>query len=350
MAYTTINKSTDYFNTKLWTGTGSSNALTGVGFQPDFTWIKGRSDALSHALFDAVRGTTKVLNSNANTAEYTNTDTLTAFGTDGFTVGSNTGVNASGETRAAWNWKAGTGQGSSNTDGSITSTVSANTTAGFSIVKWTGTGANATVGHGLGAVPKCILVKTLDRNENWVVYHVGNDATAPEDKSLRLDGTNTVQDNSGHFNDTAPTSSVFSVGNGAGVNPNGEEVIAYCFAEKTGYSKIGSYISNNSSNGVFVYTGLKPKFILIKAINEAVDWRIYDSERLGYNNKNYYLEPNNSNSEGTTDSGSNWDMLSNGFKFYTSEAEINGGSGNTYIYMAFGQTLVGSNNVPCTAR
>ena len=160
MAYTTINKSTDYFNTKLYTGNGSTNAITGVGFQPDFVWIKKRDGTSNHQLFDAVRGVTKFLESSATSPDQTDTNSLTAFGTDGFTLGSSGGENSNGNTFASWNWKA-NGAGSANTDGSITSTVSANTTNGFSIVKWVGTGANATIGHGLGAVPKMIIVKNL---------------------------------------------------------------------------------------------------------------------------------------------------------------------------------------------
>ena len=345
MAYTTINKHTDNFNTKIYSGNGSTQSLTGVGFQPDFTWIKQRTGSTWHNLYDAVRGATKAIASNDSGAEGTRATGLTAFDSDGFSLGSDSNANAgSGSTYASWNWKA-NGAGSTNYDGTTNSTVSVNTTAGFSIVKYVGADAVRTVGHGLGVKPNMIIVKRLGSTGAWQGYHSSLGAT----KYLRLDSTGASDTSTARWNDTEPTSSVFTLGTSAHVNERGD-YIAYCFAEKTGYSKIGSYVSNNSSNGVFVYTGFKPKFILIKAVNEAVDWRIYDSERLGYNNKNYYLEPNNNTSEGTTDSGSNWDMLSNGFKFYTSEAEINGGAGNNYIYMAFGQSLVGSNNVPCTAR
>jgi hypothetical protein len=168
-------------------------------------------------------------------------------------------------------------------------------------------------------------------------------------KAMRLNGTDASGTNVAYWNNTSPTSSVFTLGNGSTSNVSSENFIAYCFAEKQGFSKIGKYNSNNSSNGPFIYTGFKPSFIMIKNINGARDWRIYDNKRAGYNNKNYYVEPNTSDAESTTDSGSNWDMLSNGFKFYTSEAEINGGVGNEYMYMAFAeQPLVGDN--PATAR
>ena len=336
MAYTTINKSSEHFNTKLWTGTGSSNALTGVGFQPDFTWIKSRSDALSHALFDAVRGTTKVLNSNATTAEYTNTDTLTAFGTDGFTVGSNTGVNASGETRVAWNWKAGNSAGSSNTDGSITSTVSVNTTAGFSIVKWTGTGSAVTVGHGLGQKPDILFVKRYSGSSSWTVY---TDVIDGSNDYLALNAS----DAKGDSGNPVATNSVFQKS-----DTNGEEVIAYCFASKTGYSKIGSYTGNGNADGTFVYTGFKPAFVLIKQTSASgTDWRLMDNKRSAFNLVDDRLFPNLSNAENT---GDGYDFLSNGFKMRSSGGDFNG-SGNNYIYMCFAEApLVGTNNIPATAR
>ena len=357
MAYTTINKHTDYFNTKLWTGTGSSNALTGVGFQPDFTWIKSRSDALSHALFDAVRGTTKVLNSNATTAEYTNTDTLTAFGTDGFTVGSNTGVNANGQTRVAWNWKAGTGQGSSNTDGSINTTyTSVNTTAGFSISKYTGTGSNATVGHGLGAVPKMIIAKNLDSSggsaEHWTVFH----HTLDTNKNLYLNLTNAEDTPSPEiYREGSFTNDVFAIGAHDRINKSGEGMIAYCFAEKQGYSKFGSYIGNGNADGTFVYTGFKPAFVLVKSSSTGgtyYHWGMWDTARSPSNVNDKILAANTSDDESNASNlgaGQNIDFLSNGFKHRSADV-VNNQSGTTYIYMAFGQSLVGSNNIPATAR
>lgn len=349
MAYTTINKSTAYFNTKLYTGNGSGGTgITGVGFQPDLLWIKRRSDSNAHHLVDAVSGAGYALYPDMTAAQ--SASQITSLDSDGFTLaGGGAAVNANSSTYASWNWKA-NGAGSANTDGSINSiATSANTTSGFSIVKYTGNGStNQTVGHGLGAEPDFIIIKQTNTTRNWPTYSkaMGNGVAF-------LDITDAWNGGSGYTNywyTSGMTSTTFGISNNDNNNQSGGTYIAYVFSSKTGYSKFGSYISNNSSNGVFVYTGFKPKFILIKAANEAVDWRIYDSERAGYNNKNYYVEPNTQAAESTTDSGSNWDMLSNGFKFYTSEAEINGGAGNSYIYMALGQSLVGSNNIPCTAR
>ena len=227
MAYATITKPSDYFNTKLYTGTGSSNAVTGVGFQPDWTWIKNRDQTDDHKTFDAVRGVTKVLKTNTTGAESTDSNTLTAFGTDGFTVGTDGGVNGSGENLVAWNWLAG-GTASSNTDGSITSSVSVNTTAGFSIVKYTGNNtAGATVGHGLGAVPKVMIMKELGGTNGWHVYHhsIGNNAV------LVLDQNASNYSPNNFLNSTNPTSSIFTLGQNGGSNAT-TGMIAYSFAEK----------------------------------------------------------------------------------------------------------------------
>ena len=347
MAYTTINKSTDNFNTVTYTGNGSTNAITGVGFQPDFTWIKRRDGGTtSHQLFDAVRGVTKRLYSNTTDAENTNATTLTAFGTDGFTVGSNTGVNPNGNGVVAWNWKAGTGAGSSNTDGSINTTyTSVNTTAGFSISKYTGNGTTgATVGHGLGAIPKWIIVKRLDSaTTNFQVYHSSMGA----EKYIQLNTTSGQSDSDVLWNDTAPTNQVFSLGNYSHVNYNGSPHIAYCFAEKTGYSKFGSYTGNGNADGTFIYTGFKPAFIMQKKTSGTSDWVIYDNKRDTSNVVTQELKPNSNAAES---SNTNIDILSNGFKQRANYAYTNN-SGATYIYIAFAEApLVGSNNVPCTAR
>ena len=345
MAYTTINKSTDYFNTKLYTGTGSSNAITGVGFQPDLVWIKNRATTGNHALFNAISGVTKYVNSNTNYSEQTSAPTLTAFGTDGFTVGSSSDLNGNGNNIVSWNWKA-NGAGSANTDGSINSTVSANTTAGFSIVSYTGTGANATVGHGLGAAPKMIIFKNTNSTRDWAVYHSGmNDP----DAYLALNQNYAKEASYNFSNNTAPTSSVFSVGTLNGNNGSSQEYIAYCFAEKPGYSKSGSYTGNGNADGTFVYTGFKPSLIIIKDTeNAGENWFIFDSKRPGYNFNANLLNPNSSTTE-TTSGANGIDIISNGFKARSTNNGTNR-SGANFIYMAFGQSLVGSNNVPCTAR
>ncbi len=339
MAYTTINKSTDYFNTKLYTGNSSSQSFTGVGFQPDFTWIKRRGSAEGHSLFDAVRGVQKRIVSNDDGGEATIATSLTAFGSDGFTLGGNDTVNGS-DNYASWNWKA-NGAGSSNTDGSRTTTVSVNTTAGFSI----GTCAslatnNDTLGHGLGAVPKMIIVKNTQSTGSWFVYH----ASLGNTDSLYLNTTGSTL-GSTIWNNTTPTSSVFTMKGGDFAT--GESLVFYAFAEKTGYSKFGSYVGNGNADGSFVYTGFKPAFLLLKQTTSATDWMLFDTKRDTDNAVREFLEPNTSNAEG---SNPFLDIVSNGFKFRDGNDDVNK-SGNTFIYMAFAEApLVGTNNVPCTAR
>ena len=348
MAYTTINKSTDHFNTKLYTGTGSSNAQTGVGFQPDWVWLKNRSSSsLGHQAFDVVRGVTKRIFPNDTAVQETDANALTAFGSDGFTVGSNTGVNASGDNIVAWNWKAANSQGSSNTDGSINTTyTSANTTAGFSISQYVGTGSNATIGHGLGAVPKWIIVKNLSASGNsWCVYHSGIGNTA----AAFLEGTVVPHAHVDYWNNTSPTSSVFYIGAGTGTNGNGNNLIAYCFAEKTGYSKFGKYTGNGSTDGTFVYTGFRPAWVMSKRTDSSDGWRMRDSKRDIDNPAQHRLLANATDAE-VVASSQDTDFLSNGFKIRNSDSGYNA-SGGTYIYMAFAENpIVGSNNIPATAR
>ena len=339
MAYTTINKSGDYFNTSLWSGNGSAQTISGVGFQPDWLWTKCRSDSYSNILIDSVRGITKQLKSEGNAAETTNAQGVTAFNADGYVLGTQADFAVNGNTFVGWGWKAG-GSGSANTAGSINSTVSVNATSGFSIVKWTGTGANATIGHGLGAVPKMIICKSMNSGE-WGTYHVSNGAT----KYIYLNTTAGALSATAVWNDTAPTSSVFSVGTSGASNESGE-MIAYCFAEKTGYSKFGSYVGNGNADGTFVYTGFKPSFVIIKKDGTG-NWQLFDNKRVGYNQDNHVLRPNLSNAECT--SCVEIDILSNGFKLRNTDGDGNTGSGD-YIYMAIGQSIVGSNNVPATAR
>jgi len=337
MAYTTINKSTDYFNTKLYTGTGSSNAQTGIGHQPDLVWIKSRSAGWDHEFYDIVRGVGKSLSSVTTNAEGNSPQGVTAFGSDGFTVGTRSGANQSGQTYASWNWKAGGGQGSSNTDGSINTTyTSVNTTAGFSISKFTGTGSNATVGHGLGVAPKFIIIKCISHVGDWMVYY--GDPT----DFFKLNEDNATEDLDTVWNDTAPTNSVFSLGSNGDVNTSGRTYIAYCFAEKIGYSKMGTYVGNGNSNGNFLYTGFRPSWFLVKRTAQEA-WILTDSQR-GFPQSWNYLIPN---TNGTEQGGLPYDFVSNGIKFRgTTQNE----SGSTYAYMIFGQTLVGSNNIPSTAR
>ena len=341
MAYTTINKPSDYFNTLLYTGNGGTNAQTGVGFQPDFTWIKARSNAENHNLFDAVRGVTKRIRSNGSEAEDTRTTSLTAFGTDGFTLGSGSQVNTNGWTFASWNWKA-NGAGSANTVGSVSSTVSVNATSGFSIVSWQGTDANASVGHGLSKAPTMVFYKTRGLGESWVVYNkqigAGN--------KLILNDTSASSSSSTNFqNGLDPNNSVFYVGANA-TNKN-TPMIAYCFTDVQGYSKIGSYTGNANADGTFVYTGFKPAWLMVKNTATTSSWEVWDAKRNTFNPTAKSIFPDGAGAE--YDYTNRVDLLSNGFKLRTTSSP--NGSGNTHIYMAFAEApLVGSNNVPCTAR
>ena len=346
MAYTTINKSTDHFNTKLYTGTGSSNAITGVGFQPDFTWIKITSEANNHELYDAVRGVTKRIYSDQNSAEDTNSYGLTAFGTDGFTVSTGNAVNKSSGSFASFNWKA-NGAGSSNSDGDITATVSANTTSGFSIVKYTGNGSSgATVGHGLGSDVKMVMCKGLGDTYGWKVFHTN----LTSGKTLVLN-TNAAEDTDANRIASA-NASTFTTSGTYSVNESGSDYVAYCFAEKKGFSKFGSYTGNGNANGAFIYTGFKPAFIIIKRIDATENWVMENNKSRTYNpSYDFLLADSSSNpSPGAADNYQKLDILSNGFKSRTTSVYSNA-SGGTYIYMAFAAApLVGSNNVPCTAR
>ena len=358
MAYTTINKSTDYFNTVTFTGDGSlPRAITGVGHSPDFVWLKNRSVAYHHQLYDSVRGTSAgVLYSSLTDAE-DSTYQMSSFDSDGYTMGSNLGaVNGSGENIVSWNWKA-NGAGSANTNGSISSTVSANTTAGFSIVSWTGSGADATVGHGLSSAPTIFIVKNrTDASTDWRVGQVltsTNNMTDGNGYYMELNDTK-ASTNPGSANQwgstpTAPTNQVFTVGSNNSNNGSSDNMIAYCFAEKTGYSKFGSYTGNGNADGTFVYTGFKPAFVLIKrATGASGRWVLWDSKRNPSNLMDNALFPNSS----VVENDGYWkiDGLSNGFKIKDPEVEINA-SGATFIYMCFAEApLVGTNNIPATAR
>jgi len=343
MAYATINKPNTYFNTLTYTGTGATNSLTGVNFKPDWVWIKQRGSTTWHNLYDINRGVTKALASNDTGGDDTRATGLTSFNTDGFTVGSDNNANGSSNTYVAWNWLA-SNTTTNNTSGTISSVVSANQTAGFSVVSYTGNGTSgATIGHGLGVTPKMFIIKARGASVNWRVYHssIGNTA------GLALNTTGGSDTNSGFFNNTSPTSTVFTVGDGSTVNTSSGTYIAYCFAEVKGYSKFGSYTGNGSTNGTFIYTGFKPAFFIVKCSNTTFNWVVEDNKRNTFNVVDKYLLPNTSDAEGTL---TLVDFLSNGIKMRTTDNSHNG-SGNTYIYMAFAENpLVGTNNVPTTAR
>ena len=339
-----IDKPSDFFNPKIYTGNQSStHAVTGVGFQPDLSWFKIRNGTGSHYLFDVIRGVTKSISSDSGGAESTQ-DYLSSFDTDGFTLGSASNNVNGAYNYVSWNWKAG-GSASSNSNGSITSSVSANTTAGFSIVKWTGNGSTATIGHGLGVAPSAIIVKNYSASMNWISYW----KTLGANKYLEFNLANAAGTGTTEWNNTSPTSSVFSVGNTGSGNQNNGSLVAYCFAEKQGYSKFGSYLGFNSGEyGPFIYTGFKPAFVLIKDSSAANAWTIRDDKRNTFNPATNFLMPNETDAEVTA--GEAVDILSNGFKIKANGGKVQD-SGNTYIYMAFAENpFVASNFNAATAR
>jgi hypothetical protein len=328
---TSTTQANDYMNVVLYSGNSSTQNITGVGFAPDFTWLKVRNDAQNHRLFDTVRGANKRLSSSLTNAEATTTDELTAFGSDGFTLGANTDVNGTGFNYVAWNWNAG-GSNATNTSGTITSTVRANTTSGFSIVTYTGTSTTGTIGHGLGVAPSMIIVKARSVAADWAIYHVG----LPNNTySIYFDtgGQNNAVNN---WNSTSPTSSVFTViGTSGYVNTSPRTYVAYCFAPVAGYSAFGKYTGNGAADGPFVYLGFRPKYILLKRTDTSFEqWWIHDSVRGTYNAIGPWVYANLSNAEQT---GNRIDFLSNGFKL-RGAFDSHNGSGGTYVYACFAES------------
>jgi len=355
MPYSNIDKPSSYFNTVLYTGNITApRTITGVGFNPDLVWVKDRSNANWHFLSDTVRGSNKNLATNATDAE-ANPTTYGNGGigtptTDGFTIVSGTtnsgNVNTNGSLYTSWNWLA-NGAGVSNTQGSITSTVSANTTSGFSIGTYTGNGtAGATIGHGLNSDKVTIIIKRRDTTSNWAVKHYKIPAT----QWLQLDQTDGANTASVIWNNTEPDVDKFTVGSYVGTNASGGTYVFYAFAEVKGYSKFGSYTGNGSADGTFVYTGFKPAFVMIKQTNAGTEhWTIRDNKRQSFNLELKTLFANLSNAENT---GSTYgvDLLSNGFKCRDADVACNS-SGSSYIYMAFAENpFVSSKGIPTTAR
>jgi len=362
MAYTTINKHTDYFNTVTYTGnTTDDRTISGVGFQPDWNWTKNRSASQDHWLADAVRGSTKIIRSNGTNIETTapSNGSISSFNSDGYVLqaGSSGDLNYNTENNnyVSWNWKAGT-TGTGYTTGSGTSnsySYSVNTTAGFSIINYVGNGtAGHTIPHHLGATPSMIIVKNRDRSTSaqWSVYHKNSFTSQSAPGVLYLNLTTAKSNDTNVWGNSTVTidSTVFSVGDYEGTNQTNDNIIAYCFAEKTGYSKFGTYTGNGNADGTFIYTGFKPAWVMIKRTNSTSNWSILDNKRLGFNSavspRELYANANDQEYD-----SNRFDIISNGFKLRTSGGDGNA-SGGTYIYMAFGQSLVGSNNVPCTAR
>jgi hypothetical protein len=340
MAFTTINKSSLHHGNLNFNGTGSTNAKSGFGFAPDFILGKVRNHVYDWNVYDKVRGATKLIRPNQTNAENTESNSVTSFDSDGYTLGSYAGMNDSGKPYTNGVWKAGTTSGLSG--GTITpSSYSFNATAGFSIIAYTGTGSAATIPHGLGAAPQAIWVKRLDSSAGWCCYFENDGAGYYQ----RLnDASNRTSDNN-IWNGTAPTTSVFSVGTDTDVNGSSATYVAYCFTSVQGYCRIGRYRGNSSSNGAFIYTGFRPKTIIIKEQSSSKNWWYFNDKRLGYNGGNRLQNINLSDAEQSTNF---LDVYSNGFKLRDNSSQFNA-AGNEHNYMAWGQTVVGTNNIPGTA-
>ena len=345
--YTTIDDSSLFMNTVLYAGNSpSTQSITGVGFQPDLIWVKSRDSTEWHNIVDAVRGNTSNIYSNAtNAADIASR--VTAFGADGFSLGAIDTVNELGSGLVAWNWKAGTTSGISG--GTITpSGYSFNTTSGFSIIVYTGTGVSDTIPHGLGVVPQAVMVKKLNATDGWFSYHepLGNLGR------MMLDNTNAAAYDAGYWDAISPTSSVFSVRGNGGNNATGDTYVAYCFADVSGYSKFGSYTGNGDggstlASGPFVYTGFRPAWLLAKRTNSTGNWMLIDNKRIGYNADNRDFKVDSDDAERDVDQA---DLLSNGFRVRTTSSDWNTDGGN-YIYLAFAESpFVNSSGVPNNAR
>ena len=347
MAYTTIDKSSDYFVTNLWTGNNTAQTITGIPFAPSFVWIKNRSTAESHTLVNTAVGANNFLKSNATSGNNTNSEFLKSFTSDGYTLGNADEVNNGSNNIVGWNWKA-NGTGAANTAGSINTTkTSAETTSGCSIITYTGNGSSgATIGHGMGIKPSMILVKETAGGNDWIVYTQALTAN----KILYLNSTGAENDNSVFFNDTEPTDSLITLGSIGATNGNGVAMVAYCFSNVQGFSKQGSYIGNGNADGTFVYTGFKPALVIFKKASGTGGWNMFDTKRDPFNVQDQILRANANNAEASDSGYSDNDFLSNGFKLRQTWGEMNG-SGATYVYMAFAESpFVTSTGIPATAK
>jgi len=324
----TITNGATAMDVKLYTGTDSSQTITGLGFSPDLVWGKTRNGSLSHVWMDTVRGTGVYLRSNLTSADAVNTDVITSFNSNGFTLGSSSALNSSAYNYAAWCWDAGSST-VTNTSGTISSQVRASASAGFSVVTYTGTGANATIGHGLGVAPRMVIVKRRDTTGDWAVWHT----SIPAANYLLLNSTAASTAGATYWNSTSPTSTVFSVGTATNTNANTGTYVAYCWAPVAGYSAFGSYTGNGSADGPMVFTNMRPRWIMLKQTDTTSNWTIIDTAREGYNVDNDPLYPNLADAEGTTDLV---DILSNGFKLRSTDVSVNASAG-TYIYACFAE-------------
>jgi hypothetical protein len=355
MAYTTIDDPSEYFTITLYTGDGSNgraitNSANAGNFQPDWLWYKERSSTSSHRIFDSSRGNSKRIEPDTTTQEETDTTNHQSFDSNGFTVGSSGSTNANGDTYVAWQWKANGGTTTTNDAsatgvGTIDSVYQANTTAGFSIVTYTGTGSAGTIAHGVGATPHWVLVKNRSTGDRqWYNQHIGN-SSASKGQTLSTNGAE--QTLSAVFGDTRASSTVFTVGDNNSINDSGDNYVAYVFAPIKGYSKFGSYTGNGNADGAFVYTGFKPAWLMIKRIDSANHWLMFDIKRDINNVGEKWLRADTNDAAST---GIYWDGLSNGFKARTNDPIINA-SGGTYVYMTFAEhPFVSSKGVPVTAR
>ena len=361
MAYTTIDDPTAYFQNKIYSGTGNSLALTFDGnsnMQPDWVWFKRRDGSANHHAYDSVRGVTKAFVPNDSDAEtggsQEGTLYFSSFDSNGFTLAGNNynNSNKSGQTYASWSWKAGTSftnDASSTGIGSVDSSGSVNETAGFSLCSFTGTGSVATVKHGLSTVPNVIITKSRANAENWGVLHSGINTDYQTDY-LILNTNGGSGDSAEYYNDTAPTSSIFTVGTADATNDDAN-MMAYIFSERKGYSKFANYTGNGNTNGAFFYLGFKPAMVMIKNTSASEHWRIYDNKRDKHNHMYHAIYGNDNGAESTTDNASEEiDFLANGFKMRSSAQQLNA-SGQVYVYLAFAESpFVNSNGIPNNAR
>jgi len=356
MAYTTIDDPSAYFQTALYTGNNSNRSITNDGnsdLQPDWIWGKSRSDSDAPTSTDSSRGNTKVLTPSANEAEGTDSTYVTSFNSDGFSLGTNNGMNKNTLTYVAWQWKANGGSltTAAESGSNVGYSRQVNTTSGFAIIKYTGIGSGAAVIHGMGATPSFFTVKNLGGGGwSWYTYHHKN-TSSPNTENLYLNNQDGTADMDTVWNDQYPSSTEIKLGTNGGVNADGNEYIMYAFAEKQGYSKFGSYTGNGNNDGAFVYTGFKPAWVMIKCTSESGrNWLIYDNKRETFNEQEYFISANSNNAETRDDGYSEIDLLSNGFKLRGASGDTNKSS-ETYIYMAFAESpFVSSEGVPTTAR
>ena len=353
MGTPTIIKANEYFDVSLYEGNGTvigsgGKTISGLQFKPDLAWIKNRDNASHfHTLYDSSRGVTKELYANSDSREGTATEGLTSFTSDGFVLGNAVNVNTSSNSFVSWNWLANGATTSSNSNGSITSTVQASATSGFSIVKYTGTGSAATIGHGLSTAPTLIAVKNLaDNSSNWHVYMNATRANNANTYYMMFNSDDSQSDVGAVWNDTSPTTTVFSVGGENTSNKASTNFIAYCWTDIEAFQKIGQYTGNNNADGPFIYTGFKPAFLMVKGLNIGNGWAVWDSARSPTNAIDKALFWNTT---GADDTGNTIDFLSNGFKLRSNNTDFN--TAHIYGYLAIAeQPFIGDGVSPTTAR